>query len=105
MRGEFSRAALTALLQYGARMEALIVPRRGATYGTAVAPRLPWSAAAEQRLQRIPSFVRGVVIERLENYASRHGKAEITVELMQEVRRSMPVDFSKKLPFFVRDDD
>ena len=84
---------------------ALIVPRRGATYGTAVAPRLPWSAAAEQRLQRIPSFVRGVVIERLENYASRHGKAEITVELMQEVRRSMPVDFSKKLPFFVRDDD
>ena len=28
MRGEFSRAALTALLEYGARMEALIVARR-----------------------------------------------------------------------------
>ena len=26
-------------------------------------------------------------------------------EVMAEVRRSMPVDFSKKLPFFLRSDD
>jgi peptide/nickel transport system substrate-binding protein len=29
---------------------------------------------------------------------------EVTVELMREVRRAMPVDFSKRLPFFASDD-
>jgi hypothetical protein len=44
------------------------------------------------------------VVKRLEDYARREGKSEITAELMQEVRRSMPVDFSKRLPFFLRND-
>jgi hypothetical protein len=66
---------------------------------------LPWTAEAQARLQKIPSFVRGVVTQRLEEYARRQGHAEVTVELMQEVRRSMPVDFSKRLPFFARDDE
>jgi hypothetical protein len=26
----------------------------------------------------------------------------VTVEVMEEVRRSMPVDFSKRMPFFMR---
>lgn len=79
---------------------AVIEPARPVTYGAQVERRLPWSAAAEERLRKIPSFVRGVVIHRLEQYAIKHGRAEVTVELMQEVRRAMPVDFSKRLPFF-----
>ncbi len=73
---------------------------RPVSYGAQVARRLPWSAAAEELVRRIPSFVRGVVIHRLEEYAVKHGHTEVTVELMQEVRRAMPVDFSKRLPFF-----
>ena len=66
------------------------------------APRtLSWSAEAEARLQRIPSFVRAVVASRIEDYARRNGRTEVTLNLMREVRQSMPVDFSKKRPFFL----
>lgn len=78
---------------------------RPVTYGTPVVAELRWTPEAEARVRRIPSFVRGVVVQRLEDYARRHGKAEITVALMQEVRKAMPVDFSKRLPFFARHDD
>ena len=55
-------------------------------------------------MRRIPSFVRGVVMERLEAYARRQGKTQVTLELMREVRQNMPVDFSKRSPFFASDD-
>ncbi len=81
-----------------------LVTSRAVTYGAAVTAQLQWSAEAEARIQRIPSFVRGVVVKRLEDYARREGHTEVTAELMREVRRNMPVDFSKRLPFFSRDD-
>lgn len=83
---------------------AVVRPEPEMTYGAPVQAELPWSPEAEARLQRIPSFVRGVVAQRLEAYARREGHAVITAELMREVRRTMPVDFSKRLPFFSRDD-
>ena len=74
------------------------------TYGRPAVPSLlRWSPEAEARVQRIPSFVRGVVVQRLEDYARREGRTEITMDLMTEVRRAMPVDFSKRRPFFVDD--
>jgi hypothetical protein len=54
-------------------------------------------------MARIPSFVRGVVMGRVEEYARRAGETRITPELMERVRREMPVDFSKRIPFFLRD--
>ncbi len=78
---------------------------RAVTYGAVAAPRtLKWSADAEARIARIPSFVRGVVMGRIEDYARRQGATEVTLELMREVRRAMPVDFSKRAPFFLSDD-
>jgi radical SAM protein with 4Fe4S-binding SPASM domain len=84
----------------------LITPPRSATYGmSAPAPHtMTWSPDAEARLARIPSFVRGVVTERLEKYARERGATEITVELMAEVRRDMPIDFSRARPFFLKED-
>ena len=83
----------------------LVINSRAAMYGTPARPTLRWSPDATARLQRIPSFVRGVVVQRLEKFALDRGHEEITVELMAEVRRSMPIDFSKRLPFFVSDAD
>jgi hypothetical protein len=40
---------------------------------------------------------------RVEAYARRVGETRITPELMERVRRDMPVDFSKRIPFFLRD--
>jgi radical SAM protein with 4Fe4S-binding SPASM domain len=81
----------------------MVAPPAGPTYGAPAAPALPWSPAAAARLSRIPSFVRGVVTRRIEDYARSHGHAEVTVELMREVRERMPVDFSKRRPFFLDD--
>jgi radical SAM protein with 4Fe4S-binding SPASM domain len=76
---------------------------RPVTYGAPASQTMRWAPDAQARLQRIPSFVRGVVVRRLEDYARERGLTEVTVELMSEVRRAMPVDFSKRQPFFVKD--
>ena len=81
-----------------------VIATRTVTYGAAVDAKLPWTAEAQERIQRIPSFARSVVVKRVEDYARRKGHGEVTVEFMSEVRRNMPVDFSKRLPFFSRDD-
>jgi radical SAM protein with 4Fe4S-binding SPASM domain len=81
----------------------LVEQLRPVTYGSPAPQTLRWSPEAEARLNRIPSFVRGVVVRRLEDYARERGIAEVTVELMSEVRHAMPIDFSKRQPFFVRD--
>ncbi len=73
------------------------------SYGSDFTPALTWTAAARTRLERIPSFVRGVVAKRVEDWARERGLNEITPELLTEIRTAMPVDFSKKRPFFVAD--
>lgn len=77
-------------------------PPRAVTYGSRTAPAADWAPEAEARLSRIPSFVRGVVASRVEAFAEERGYERITPEVMDEVRRSLPVDFSKRLPFFAR---
>ncbi len=82
---------------------ALVEPRRSVTYGgSPEAPAMEWTEEARERMARIPSFVRGVVTDRVESFARERGYARVDLEVMAEVRRSMPVDFSKKLPFFLR---
>lgn len=80
-----------------------IEPARALTYGDDFTPVLVWVDAARERMERIPSFVRGVVMQRVEDYARRNGHRRVTPELLAEVRRAMPIDFSKRKPFFVTD--
>jgi AdoMet-dependent heme synthase len=82
---------------------AVIERVRDVTYGEEFQPRLVWTPDAHARLQRIPSFVRGVVAKRVEDWARARGLHEITPELLRDIRSAMPVDFSKKRPFFVAD--
>ncbi len=80
---------------------AVIEPQHEVSYGQEFIPALTWSAAARSRLDRIPSFVRGVVAKRVEDWARERGLHEITPELLTEIRSAMPVDFSKRRPFFM----
>jgi AdoMet-dependent heme synthase len=82
----------------------VIVPPRPVTYGASVERGLAWSDEARRRIERVPGFVRGVVVARVEQFARDRGHACVTAELLDEVRRALPVDFSKRLPFFARGD-
>ena len=84
---------------------AVIERVRDVTYGDEFAPALVWSEAARARLSRIPSFVRGVVATRVEKWARERGLSEVTPELLGEIRNAMPIDFSKRKPFFVSEAD
>jgi radical SAM protein with 4Fe4S-binding SPASM domain len=81
-----------------------LLERRPVTYGSAPSPSLEWSAEARARVARIPSFVRGVVTARVEAFARSRGLDTVTPDLLEEIRRAMPVDFSKKRPFFLKDE-
>jgi AdoMet-dependent heme synthase len=85
--------------------EAALIEPRAITYGAPAQRELPWSSGAAARLEMVPGFVRGVVAARVEAFARERGYDRVTSEVMAEVRRSMPVDFSKRLPFFARSDD
>ena len=78
---------------------------REVAYGEEFLPALVWSQAATARLARIPSFVRGVVTKRVEDWARARGLHEITPDLLTEIRSTMPIDFSKRRPFFVSETD
>ncbi len=80
----------------------LVRSQREVTYGMRREAALAWAPEATERVARIPSFVRGVVTERVERYATERGYAEITPAILDEVRSAMPVDFSKARPFFLR---
>ena len=80
----------------------LVEANLGISYGqTAGEISLEWTPDAYEKVQKIPSFVRGVVIGRVEKYAQDRGYELVDMEVMTEVRENMPVDFSKKLPFFL----
>ncbi|HJU86016.1 MAG TPA: radical SAM protein [Gemmatimonadota bacterium] len=80
-----------------------VVEPRLVTYGSAPAPTLAWSAAARERMGRVPGFVRGVVTARVEKYALERGYPLVTEEVIDEVRSALPIDFSKTRPFFLEE--
>jgi radical SAM protein with 4Fe4S-binding SPASM domain len=81
----------------------LIESAAAVRYGQPAERSLRWTPEAEERIRRIPSFVRGVVVRRLEDYARTQGRTEVTADLLAEVRRAMPIDFSRRKPFFLDD--
>ncbi len=72
------------------------------TYGLEVEGELLWTAEAEERLNKVPSFVRGMLSKRVETYAREHGHAQVTPELMQEVREQVMGGRIGNAPPFVR---
>jgi AdoMet-dependent heme synthase len=80
----------------------VVRPRRDAAYGQPAAPELEWDEDARARMDRVPSFVRGVVTKRVETFARERGHPRVTLDVLAEVRESMPVDFSGRKPFFLR---
>jgi radical SAM protein with 4Fe4S-binding SPASM domain len=69
------------------------------TFGFAAPLTVEWTPAAQARLQRLPSFARGMVITGVERYAAAHGIACITPEVMQAVREQAESRFGRRFSF------
>ena len=54
--------------------------------GTGPRPRPAWSATAQERLARVPAFVRGMVKRIYADYATERGITEITPDVMDRAR-------------------
>lgn len=48
---------------------------------------LSWRPEAQQRMERVPAFVRGMVMKRIEELAQERGLREITSDLIDEAKR------------------
>lgn len=79
----------------------VVRPARDAAYGRPATQELQWDAAARERMGRVPSFVRGVVMRRVEAFARERGIQRVTTETLEEVRRAVPADFARRTPFFL----
>jgi hypothetical protein len=61
--------------------------------GTRKAEGAPvWSSEAQERLQRVPSFVRGMVKRIYADYARQHGIGEITATVMDTARAELGLE-------------
>lgn len=51
-----------------------------------------WDAAATERLERVPSFVRGMVKRIYTDYAAEHGIAVVTTDVMDRARSDLGLE-------------
>ncbi len=69
------------------------------TFGLEKGFELSWSEDAKKRLNKVPSFGKGMVIKRVEQYARENGYSEITPDIMKEAKEKMAVDKKMMFPF------
>ena len=64
----------------------------GASPGRAAGGRIVWSSEAMGRLERVPSFVRGMVKRIYTDWARERGVSEITPEIMDRARTELGLE-------------
>jgi hypothetical protein len=69
-----------------------VVGRQDAVLMEGTGPVPGWSAEAEERLNRVPGFVRGMVKRIYADYARERGIAEITPEVMDRARGDLGLE-------------
>ena len=51
---------------------------------------ITWEPGAKERLDKVPAFVRGMVIKSVESYCKKNGISLITTEELEKIRSRMP---------------
>lgn len=69
------------------------------TFGLDAPLTLVWSDAAKERLRRLPSFARGMVVKGAERYANKQGITVITPQVLQVVRELAERRFGRAFRF------
>jgi radical SAM protein with 4Fe4S-binding SPASM domain len=62
----------------------------GLTYGESTDATIAWEPDARERMQRVPAFVRGMVMRRVEAFCRDEGIPTVTVEQLDRIRSRMP---------------
>ena len=68
----------------------LVVRKPAIEYGPESAATIAWDAAASERMQKIPAFVRGMVMKAVEESCRKSGLTRVTVEELERIRARMP---------------
>lgn len=74
----------------GRHPEALQLLKPALSYGESAGRRVAWEPEAEERIKRVPAFVRGMVVRRVEDYCRAQGLATVTAAALDEIRSRMP---------------
>jgi radical SAM protein with 4Fe4S-binding SPASM domain len=75
----------------GSRNEALArITGNVLEYGRKPIATIAWDPEANERMKRIPAFVRGMVVRAVEAHCAKLGVARVTVPLLDEIRSKMP---------------
>lgn len=69
------------------------------TLGIEVEHRIPWTPEALKRLERIPSFARGMVVKGVEKFAEERGYTFVDETLMKQSREEMITKRGAMFPF------
>lgn len=82
------------------KMEEVVLSRETAL-GQPVAFSISWTPEARERLERIPSFARGMVVASVERYAAERAVPVVTPELMAEAKERLIGD-GRGVPAFLK---
>ena len=63
---------------------------RAIEYGTESQSTIEWDDAASARMNRIPAFVRGMVMKAVEESCRKNGLERVTVDELEKIRARMP---------------
>ena len=66
------------------------LPAPALEYGTDSSVTIAWEDAAAERMNRIPAFVRGMVVRAVEESCRKRGIERVTVEELERIRARMP---------------
>jgi len=60
-------------------------------YGADASRSIEWDQDATERMQRVPAFVRGMVVRAVEDSCRRNGAGRVTLEELERIRARMPL--------------
>lgn len=76
--------------QPGQHTQTVQVLQPAVEYGESQQESMEWDSEARQRMERIPAFVRGMVIKRVEEHCRNQDISRVTVTQLNEIRSRMP---------------
>lgn len=81
-----------------------IVLQKGLIFGIEAEFESLWTEEARSRLEKIPSFARGMVIKSVERFAHENHYSVVTPEVMKEAREKLVGDFAGTAPLALNKD-